>query len=31
MSRFWKKAGDIGGVTDTRIEDVLNVKDEDFN
>lgn len=28
LSRFWAKAGDVGGETDTKLEDVLNAKDE---
>lgn len=28
LSRFWAKAGDVGGATDTKLEDVLNAKDE---
>jgi len=28
LSRFWAKAGDVGGETDTRLEDVLNAKDQ---
>lgn len=30
LSRFWAKAGDVGGAVDTKLEDVLNVRDEDF-
>lgn len=28
LSRFWAKAGDVAGETDTKLEDVLNAKDE---
>ncbi|PYH41189.1 putative cysteine synthase [Aspergillus saccharolyticus JOP 1030-1] len=28
LSRFWAKAGDVGGAVDTRLEDVLNATDE---
>ncbi|KAL4902613.1 hypothetical protein BDW74DRAFT_61321 [Aspergillus multicolor] len=28
LSRFWAKAGDVGGAVDTKLEDVLNAKDE---
>ncbi|EPS31532.1 hypothetical protein PDE_06487 [Penicillium oxalicum 114-2] len=31
LSRFWAKAGDVGGAVDTKLEDVLNAKDEDFS
>ena len=24
LSKFWAKAGDVGGATDTKLEDVLN-------
>lgn len=24
LSRFWAQAGDVGGATDTKLEDVLN-------
>ncbi|OJJ46097.1 hypothetical protein ASPZODRAFT_67217 [Penicilliopsis zonata CBS 506.65] len=27
LSRFWAKAGDVGGATDTKLEDVLNARD----
>lgn len=30
LSRFWAKAGDVGGAVDTRLESVLNARDEDF-
>ncbi|KAJ6086742.1 hypothetical protein N7467_005656 [Penicillium canescens] len=30
LSRFWAKAGDVGGAVDTRLEDVMNARDEDF-
>ncbi|CAG8371360.1 unnamed protein product [Penicillium salamii] len=30
LSRFWAKAGDVGGATDTKLEDVMNSRDEDF-
>ncbi|KAJ5124929.1 uncharacterized protein N7515_008754 [Penicillium bovifimosum] len=30
LSRFWAKAGDVGGATDTKLEDVMNARDEDF-
>ncbi|KAJ6103386.1 Cysteine synthase 2 [Penicillium sp. IBT 16267x] len=30
LSRFWKKAGDVGGAVDTKLTDVLNARDEDF-
>ncbi|KAJ5708476.1 Cysteine synthase 2 [Penicillium malachiteum] len=30
MSRFWAKAGDVGGAVDTKLTDVLNARDEDF-
>ncbi|KAJ5675103.1 Cysteine synthase 2 [Penicillium maclennaniae] len=30
LSRFWAKAGDVGGAVDTKLEDVLNARDEDF-
>ncbi|RAK91199.1 cysteine synthase [Aspergillus costaricaensis CBS 115574] len=29
LSRFWTKAGDVGGAVDTKLEDVLNAKEED--
>ncbi|PWY69889.1 cysteine synthase [Aspergillus eucalypticola CBS 122712] len=29
LSRFWAKAGDVGGAVDTKLEDVLNAKEED--
>ncbi|GAD94208.1 hypothetical protein AN1513.2 [Paecilomyces variotii No. 5] len=28
LSRFWAQAGDVGGVVDTKLEDVLNAKEE---
>lgn len=28
LSRFWAKAGDVGGATDTKLEDVLNAKED---
>lgn len=28
LSRFWAKAGDVGGAVDTKLEDVLNAKDD---
>ena len=28
LSRFWATAGNVGGVTDTKLEDVLNAEDE---
>ncbi|KAI9044774.1 putative cysteine synthase [Aspergillus affinis] len=28
LSRFWAKAGNVGGAVDTKLEDVLNAKDE---
>ncbi|KAJ5818200.1 Cysteine synthase [Penicillium riverlandense] len=30
LSRFWATAGDVGGAVDTKLEDVLNARDEDF-
>ncbi|KAJ6006706.1 Cysteine synthase 2 [Penicillium sp. IBT 35674x] len=30
LSRFWKKAGNVGGAVDTKLTDVLNARDEDF-
>lgn len=30
LSRFWAKAGDVGGATNTKLEDVMNARDEDF-
>ncbi|KAJ5999930.1 Cysteine synthase 2 [Penicillium waksmanii] len=30
LSRFWAKAGDVGGAVDTKLESVLNARDEDF-
>ncbi|KAJ5097712.1 Cysteine synthase 2 [Penicillium angulare] len=30
LSRFWAKAGDVGGAVDTKLSDVLNACDEDF-
>ncbi|CAG7964882.1 unnamed protein product [Penicillium nalgiovense] len=30
LSRFWAKAGDVGGAVDTKLEDVMNARDEDF-
>lgn len=27
LSRFWAKAGDVGGAVDTKLEDVLNATD----
>ncbi|KAJ5899919.1 hypothetical protein N7495_004663 [Penicillium taxi] len=30
LSRFWAKAGDVGGAVDTKLTDILNAKDEDF-
>ncbi|KAJ5581002.1 Tryptophan synthase beta subunit-like PLP-dependent enzymes superfamily [Penicillium hetheringtonii] len=30
LSRFWAKAGDVGGAVDTKLENVLNARDEDF-
>ncbi|KAJ5528131.1 Cysteine synthase 2 [Penicillium frequentans] len=30
LSRFWKKAGNVGGAIDTKLTDVLNARDEDF-
>ncbi|KAJ5626119.1 Tryptophan synthase beta subunit-like PLP-dependent enzymes superfamily [Penicillium lagena] len=30
LSRFWARAGDVGGAVDTKLEDVLNARDEDF-
>ncbi|KAJ5291003.1 Tryptophan synthase beta subunit-like PLP-dependent enzymes superfamily [Penicillium angulare] len=30
LSRFWAKAGDVGGAVDTKLSDVLNARDEDF-
>lgn len=27
LSRFWARAGDVGGAVDTKLEDVLNAKD----
>ncbi|KAF7714349.1 Cysteine synthase [Penicillium ucsense] len=30
LSRFWAKAGDVGGAVDTKLEDVLAARDEDF-
>ncbi|KAJ5719901.1 Cysteine synthase 2 [Penicillium malachiteum] len=30
LSRFWAKAGDVGGAVDTKLTDVLNARDEDF-
>lgn len=29
LSRFWAKAGDVGGVVDTKLDDVLNAKEEE--
>ncbi|OJJ71665.1 hypothetical protein ASPBRDRAFT_54957 [Aspergillus brasiliensis CBS 101740] len=29
LSRFWAKAGDVGGAVDTKLEDVLNATEED--
>ncbi|OOF96375.1 hypothetical protein ASPCADRAFT_4421 [Aspergillus carbonarius ITEM 5010] len=29
LSRFWAKAGDVGGAVDTKLEDVLNAKEDD--
>ncbi|BDD57739.1 hypothetical protein MAP00_003082 [Monascus purpureus] len=29
LSRFWAKAGDVGGATDTKLEDVLNANDNE--
>ncbi|RAL09810.1 putative cysteine synthase [Aspergillus homomorphus CBS 101889] len=29
LSRFWAKAGDVGGAVDTKLEDVLNATDEE--
>ncbi|KAF4255436.1 hypothetical protein KXW98_008355 [Aspergillus fumigatus] len=29
LSRFWAKAGDVGGAVDTKLEDVLNAKDDE--
>ncbi|KAL2870053.1 putative cysteine synthase [Aspergillus lucknowensis] len=28
LSRFWAKAGDVGGAVNTKLEDVLNAKDD---
>ncbi|KAL4872278.1 hypothetical protein BDV12DRAFT_152891 [Aspergillus spectabilis] len=28
LSRFWAKAGDVGGAVDTKLEDVLNAQEE---
>ena len=28
LSRFWARAGDVGGAVDTKLEDVLNAKDD---
>ncbi|KAL2831784.1 tryptophan synthase beta subunit-like PLP-dependent enzyme [Aspergillus cavernicola] len=28
LSRFWAKAGDVGGAVDTKLEDVLNAKED---
>jgi cysteine synthase A len=28
LSRFWATAGNVGGITDTKLEDVLNAEDE---
>lgn len=30
LSRFWAKAGDVGGAVDTQLTDVMNARDEDF-
>ncbi|KAJ6172134.1 Tryptophan synthase beta subunit-like PLP-dependent enzymes superfamily [Penicillium chermesinum] len=30
LSRFWAKAGDVGGAVDTKLSDVLSARDEDF-
>ena len=30
LSRFWAKAGDVGGAVDTKLTNVLNARDEDF-
>ncbi|KGO78282.1 Tryptophan synthase beta subunit-like PLP-dependent enzymes superfamily [Penicillium italicum] len=30
LSRFWAKAGDVGGAVDTKLEEVMNARDEDF-
>lgn len=30
LSRFWAKAGDVGGAVNTKLTDVLNARDEDF-
>ncbi|KAJ5183729.1 hypothetical protein N7492_001345 [Penicillium capsulatum] len=30
LSRFWARAGDVGGATDTKLTDVLNARDEHF-
>ncbi|GLA18731.1 hypothetical protein AnigIFM62618_006382 [Aspergillus niger] len=30
LSRFWAKAGDVGGAVDTKLEDVLNAKEEEY-
>jgi cysteine synthase A len=27
LSRFWARAGDVGGATDTKLETVMNAKD----
>ncbi|RAL03588.1 putative cysteine synthase [Aspergillus ibericus CBS 121593] len=29
LSRFWAKAGDVGGAVDTKLEDVLNATEDD--
>ncbi|KEY81601.1 cysteine synthase [Aspergillus fumigatus] len=29
LSRFWAKAGDVGGAVDTKLEDVLNAKEDE--
>ncbi|KAI2709271.1 hypothetical protein CBS147332_6330 [Penicillium roqueforti] len=31
LSKFWAKAGDVGGAVDTKLEDVMNAQDEDFH
>lgn len=28
LSRFWAKAGGVGGAMDTKLEDVLNAKED---
>lgn len=30
LSKFWAKAGDVGGATDTKLEDVLNAVEDEW-